>query len=109
MMSEYSVYTNESELKERDNILDLRISAANLDRQCLVSLLGGRELPPSQLQSFLCVDFYNHDSKTTDLCESYEPIYNTLFSFKNCVDDFYLKHLEKDSVSVDICLLQPKN
>ena len=43
------------------------------------------------------------------MCESYEPIYNTLFSFKNCVDDFYLKHLEKDSIAVDVCLLQPKN
>ena len=30
-----------------------------------------------------------------------EPIYNTLFSFKNTVDDFYIKYLEKDSILVD--------
>lgn len=31
-----------------------------------------------------------------------EPIYNTLFSFKNTADDFYIKFLEKDTVVVDI-------
>lgn len=104
-MSEFSVYTNESELKERDNILDLRISAANFDRTNLISLLGGREPAPSQLQTFLCVDFYNHDSSKTDLCDGYEPIYNTLFSFKNCVDDFYLRYLQGDALAVDVYLV----
>ena len=31
-----------------------------------------------------------------------EPIYNTLFSFKNTVDDFYVKYLERDTILVDI-------
>ncbi len=31
-----------------------------------------------------------------------EPIFNTLFSFKNSVDDFYIKFLEKDTILVDI-------
>jgi len=61
------------------------------------------------MQSFLVIDFYNHDSKTTDFAEGYEPVINTLFSFKNLVDDFYLKHLQKEFLSVDICLLKPKN
>ena len=30
-----------------------------------------------------------------------EPIFNTLFSFKNTVDDFYIKYLEKDTILVD--------
>lgn len=54
------------------------------------------------LQTFLAVDFYNHDTKSTDLCPGVEPIFNTLFSFKNHVDDFYLKYLEKDSILVDV-------
>jgi hypothetical protein len=28
-------------------------------------------------------------------------VYNTLFSFKNTVDDFYLKHLDNDSSLID--------
>ena len=31
-----------------------------------------------------------------------EPIYNTLFSFRNTVDDFYIKYLERDIILVDI-------
>jgi len=54
--------------------------------------------------TFLAVDFYNHDTKTTDLAAGDAPIYNTLFSFKNSVDDFYLKHLEKDTILVDVFL-----
>lgn len=54
--------------------------------------------------SFLAVDFYNHDTKTTDVANGDKPDYNTLFSFKNAVDDFYLKHLEKDTILVDLFL-----
>lgn len=76
----------------------------------MVTLLGGTgDIAPQQIQSFLVADFYNHDSKTTDFVEGYEPVINTLFSFKNLVDDFYLKHLQKGALTVDICLLHPKN
>lgn len=34
--------------------------------------------------------------------EGFEVSYNTLFSFKNIIDDFYLKHCEKDSVLIDV-------
>ena len=29
-------------------------------------------------------------------------MYNTLFSFKNTVDDFYIKYLERDTILIDI-------
>jgi hypothetical protein len=48
------------------------------------------------------VDFYNHDTKTTDLAMTDAPVYNTLFSFKNTVDDFYLRHLQTDTILVDV-------
>ena len=69
--------------------------------------MGGREVAPGQVRTFLAVDFYNHDTKHTDYCEGFEPVYNTLFSFKNSLDNFYLKHLEKDSVLIDIFVLPP--
>ena len=31
-----------------------------------------------------------------------EPVYNTLFSFKNTVDNFYIKFLEKDMILIDV-------
>ena len=50
----------------------------------------------------MAVDFYNHETKSTDMAEGFEPIYNTLFSFKNTSDDFYIKYLEKDHILVDV-------
>ena len=50
----------------------------------------------------MAVDFYNHETKNTDIAEGFEPIYNTLFSFKNMSDDFYIKFLEKDNILVDV-------
>ena len=72
-----------------------------------MQLLGGRELEPSQVRTFVSVDFYNHDSASSDPCETYDPIFNTLFSFKNVVDDFYLAHLEKESLNVDVFGVPP--
>ena len=60
---------------------------------------------PTQVKTFLCVDFYNHDSKYTDQAESFECVYNTLFSFRNTVDDFYLHHCEFEFISVDVYML----
>ena len=50
----------------------------------------------------MAVDFFNHDTQSTEITMGIEPIYNTLFSFKNTVDDFYVKYLEKDTILVDI-------
>lgn len=55
----------------------------------------------------MAVDFFNHDTKTTDLSTSEAPVFNTLFTFKNTVDDFYLKHLATDTILVDVFLSSP--
>lgn len=52
--------------------------------------------------TFLSCDFYDHESKESDQVPGFDPIYNTLFSFKNTVDDFYVRHLESDFLIVDI-------
>ena len=53
-------------------------------------MLGNRELVPSAVQTFCTVDFYNHDTKSTDLAEGFDANYSTQFAFKNNVDDFYI-------------------
>lgn len=105
-LTEFSVITDESEILPKENLLDLRISTAAFDRSNLIRITGGRELLPGNVNTFLAVDFYNHDSKSTDMTEGFEPMFNTLFSFKNMVDDFYVKHLERDSILVDVFLVQ---
>jgi hypothetical protein len=48
------------------------------------------------------LDFYNHDTETSQIAEGYRPLYNTQFSFKNKVDDFYVQFLQKNTMKIDI-------
>lgn len=65
-------------------------------------------LTSANLQTFLSVDFFNHDSKITDLTEGFNPNYQTVFSFKNKADNFYIKHLDKDAILIDVFAIPPK-
>lgn len=96
--------TDETEIGPIENLLDLRITQASIDRVSLAKLFSGKDNVPANLKTFLAVDFYNHDTKTTDLADGDDPRFDTLFSFKNTVDDFYLSHLEKDTILVDVFL-----
>jgi len=57
----------------------------------------------------VCVDFYDHESKYSDQAEGFEVQYNTLFCFRNLVDDFYLQHCEEEHVNVDLFALPIKS
>lgn len=103
-MTEFSTMTDETEIGPIENLLDLRITQASIDRVSLAKLFSGKDNLPANLKTFLAVDFYNHDTKTTDLADGDDPRFDTLFSFKNTVDDFYLSHLEKDTILVDVFL-----
>ena len=48
------------------------------------------------------MDFYNHDTETSQLAEGYKPLYNTQFSFKNRVDDFYVQYLQRNTLKMDV-------
>lgn len=61
------------------------------------------------MQTFVTVDFYNHDSRNSDLAEGFEPTYSTQFSFKNAVDDFYISFLEQKTMVIDFFLSRAQN
>ena len=67
-------------------------------------VLDERELMLHQktLITFATIDFYNHDTETSQIAEGFRPLYNTQFSFKNKVDDFYVQYLQKNSMKIDI-------
>jgi len=52
----------------------------------------------------LTIDFFNHDTKLIDL-PNLEKI-KEIFSFKNIIDEFYLKFLEKETALVEIFLIK---
>lgn len=57
----------------------------------------------------MTVDFYNHDTRNGDLADSFEPNYGTQFSFKNTIDDFYIQHIEKSTLTIDFFITRAQN
>ena len=102
--SEFSAVTNESDVKHDENVLDFVIQDAEYYYDAFKSVLDERELTlhSKTLVTFVTMDFYNHDTETSQLAEGYKPLYNTQFSFKNRVDDFYVQYLQRNTLKMDV-------
>ena len=70
------------------------------------NFLGMKNALPSQVQTFVTVDFFNHATKHTDLSSGYEPDVSTMFSFKNQVDNFFLSYLQKEYILIEVHLVK---
>ena len=77
--SEFSAVTNESDIRPEENCLDLVIQDAEYYYDSFRSVLDEKEMMMYQktLITFVTVDFYNHDTETSQLAEGYRPLYNT--------------------------------
>lgn len=98
LLSDFSVITNETDIGHEENVLDLIVSGAHFDQNRLIERLGNREIHPDAFQTFATVDFFNHETKHTDLCGGLEPAYKTQFRFKNNVDNFYIQHMKDQCI-----------
>ena len=103
---EFSVMTDESEIQFLENVLDIKIAKIQLESNFINQILGMQHPMDSAVQTFITLDFYNHDTKPTELTFGYEPDIDTVFSFKNNVDNFYLRHLEKESIKAELYILR---
>lgn len=101
-MSEFSKFSEESNLKEEENVLDLIIHKGEFDKASLVQALDGEAIAEEAMHSFLSIEFYDHDTKTTDMTEGFRPLYSTQFAFKNKVDDYYLAYLDRKLAKVEL-------
>ncbi len=87
--------SNESEIRGNENVLDFAIKDADFYFDAFRQVLDEKELLMHQktLVTFVTIDFYNHDTETSQISEGFRPIYNTQFSFKNRIDDFYVQFI----------------
>jgi len=106
VMSEFSVLTEESNIGPSENVLDLRISDIQFDHQMLKELLGLSADSKENLRTFATFEFYNNQIVHTDLKPGFNPQFDTIFCFKNVVDNFYLKYLEKESIKAEIFVVK---
>lgn len=101
-MSEFSHLTTESDILPQENVLDLRVADVQFDPAQINQVLGMTDALPNAIKTFVTLDFFNHDTRHTDMTTGYEPQFDTIFSFKNAVDDFYLRYLSKESIIAEV-------
>jgi hypothetical protein len=97
-ITEFSKDENETEYGINENALDLYIGEALLE-EGLERELGFKL---ANMMSFLTVDFYLHDTQTSNLLSGSKPIYNFQVSFKVKEDEHLIYYLESDYILIDI-------
>jgi len=109
LLTEFSVITNETDITHEENVLDLIINTASFDQSRISQILGNRQIHADAFQTFATVDFFNHETKHTDLCSGMEPQLKTQFRFKNNIDNFFIQHLETATMQVDFFVSQARS
>ena len=102
--SEFSLATLETDLKHEENILDLALDKAEYYHNSLLQVVESDVVTEKGFLSFFTVEFYDHDTKATDVTTGLQPAYSTLFSFKNKVDDYYIQYLQSHRVKLELFL-----
>ena len=106
-----SVYTSitgfskdsEEEFSIDENYLDLYITSANYDIESVQNKLG---LQIDNLMSFISVDFYLHETQTSNLMSGKNPNYNFQLSFKVTVDENFIVFLQDDNIIIELYYLK---
>ena len=106
--SVYTSITGFSKDSEEDyaideNCLDLYITGANYDIECVKNKLG---LEIDNLMSFISVDFYLHETQTSNLMSGKNPNYNLQLSFKVVVDENFIIFLQDDYIIIELYYLK---
>lgn len=72
----------------------------------LKKILGEKVADIRKIQTLLTVDFYNHDTQSSNIIEGLRPFFNFQLCYRVVVDDFFLRYLETDSFRVNLNCFQ---
>ena len=106
-----SVYTSitgfskdsEEEFAIDENCLDLYITTAKFDIESVQNKLG---LQIDDLMSFITVDFYLHETQTSNLMTGQKPNYNLQLSFKVSADESFILYLKEEFIIIELYYLK---
>lgn len=90
-----------TEVSTGENIVDLWLGAGEFYQFALEQTLKENMPYERSFVSFLTVDFFNHETQSTSLCEGLTPRYQIHISFKVAVDEFFIKTLEKEYIYLE--------
>lgn len=52
--------------------------------------------------TFVAVDFFEHESQTTEIINGDKPFYNMRIKYKVKIDEFFLKYLEMETMEFEL-------
>ena len=99
----FSKDSNEEEISTDENYLDLYITAANFDSEGIQNKLG---IEVDNLMSFISVDFYLHETQTSNLMSGQKPNYNFQLSFKVIEDENFILYLQDEYILIELYYLK---
>ena len=99
----FSKDSNEEEISIDENYLDLYITSANFDSEGIQNKLG---IEVDNLMSFISVDFYLHETQTSNLMSGQKPNYNFQLSFKVIEDENFILYLQDEYILIELYYLK---
>ena len=101
-ITEFSRDERESDFGMNENSLDLYLGEVLFDDGLSREL--GFKL--NNLMSFLAVDFYMHETQTSNIISGNRPQYNFQLSFRASVDEHFINYMESESITIDILYIK---
>lgn len=102
--SEFSDIT-ESELATTENTLDVLVRNCEFDELVLRKMLAGKVLELDGLQTMVAVDFYNHETQNSEICEGLKPNFNFQVAYKVNVEENLITYMENEFLRVKKLLI----
>ena len=99
----FSKDSNEDDISIDENYLDLYITSANFDNDGIQNKLG---IETDNLMSFISVDFYLHETQTSNLMTGQRPNYNFQLSFKVIDDENFISYLQDEYIIIELYYLK---
>ena len=101
-MTEFSVRSEESDVGANENVFDLKIQSITYDDPIFKAFNILDESQTHNIKTFVTLDFFINETQSTDIKDGTTPSFDTIFCFKNQVDNFYIKYLQEQTILAEV-------
>ena len=107
-ITEFSYDMSESQYHQSENAVDLVVLQGQFDADAVKNTLGFAD--ENDLMTFVAVDFYLHETQTSNLVNGVRPNYNLQLTFRVDEDERLIEYFERESIVVDVyCLVNEEH
>jgi len=109
ILTEFSIASEESQMDHLENAMDLVVSTANFDKGAISKMMGNKEVLEEAFQTFATVDFFNHDTKHSEVAQGFSANYSFNVSFRNKVENFYIDYLSTNYATLEFYMVRAQS